>query len=1556
MRTMALAIRWLLTALLVVLVARSVCAQTTQQLALGQMASGQFTTQNEAAYYEVTATTADPLVVALRGSTISAAYKLEVHQGTLAGPSVGVLREYDTDKSVEILTPSPGTYVVTVLSTTSGSRTFDLQAQQRAPVSLTIETTLASQSLWSAGDAQYYRFASVTSDSLIVMLKGSGFASGYALEVHEGLLSGTAVGTPWSLNNDLSLEVTAPSPTDYFVIVRGVAGRDQTFDIKVEQRAVVQAPPGTTLSDQPLWTIGDAWYFHIAAASSDPLLVMVQGSTFSQSYQVELHQGSPVGTALGTPRAYQYGQSLEVQTPTPGDYFVVVRAVATDAGKFNLRVIQRPPVIVTPGTPLAAQPLWVPGDTWYYQIAANSDPLVALLRGSVPASGYEFELHQGSLGGPKVGTALDGTNDKSIELVAPSTGTYFAIVRSITDGERTFDLDVEQRNVPTVIDTSSFTDQTLWSLGDTRYYRVTAVTTDPLLIMLQGSTFAPDYVMEVRQGSVTGPTVGVTSEQGNDKSVTVNTPTIGDYYVVVRNAIDGARSYSLRFDQRNTQSLKPAEIVRDQQLSGQGDTRYYVVPVTGADGLVVSLQGSDFATNYVVTVHQGSMGGPSVGLTRHEGNNLFVDIVAPQVGDYYIEVQNGRSGSRSYTIQVDQVGASIVSISPKTGGNAGRVTATIESRYLAQFAEVHLVGTNGSEVVGSGPNSVDSYGRFSATFDLRGLAAGQYDVVVTKADGGEVRLAAGFGVENGGYPRLWVQITGRDTIRAGRRQPYWIAYGNSGNVDAEGGRLVVQLSGTRKYQLGNEGEAEGSIEPVGREILLASVAVETSHLLAVNVEASEATSECAVGASVADSADCWRNGSEHSTTSDAADCRSFDESVPSRDPTAVLQGDEPIPPGYVDLYIVDDPEMGKFEEAAIHVDKASIAWSYPGQVVETRPYPGRTARLELPAAYQPGTTKPCVPRGYCGSKTVTISRVFSIRPNAAILRTSGTATTDLSAIAQQVRDELPNWKGWEFGNPSVPKDRQVSCIGLVTGLLFPKGLFDCIEIGTPTGASVGGQRPIQITAASAFNYWLKSAGVDYIALPTAMKSSELFQWISKCMPALSTAWTRSVVVVARDPNAKVGTSGSGTPRHAPGRDGVTYGVFFENLETASASAQDVVVTDQLDTSKFDLTTFALGPISFGSQVVTPPPGLKHHVTSVDLRPSQNLLVKVDAELDVVIGLVTWRLSAVDPDTGKPPQDALAGFLPPNTTPPNGEGSVVFTVAPIAGLTTGAEIRNKARIVFDANDPIDTAEWLNTLDNDNPASVIQPALAEVQSETTFQVCWAGADRGAGVLNYTIYVSEDNGPASIWLQNTTMTCGKYKGTPGKSYSFYSVARDQVGNVEAMPSVPDAQTKVDPNAATTVGTGGSTGIGGQSNTGGVQNLGGNVATTGGQSEVDASAGGSSAVASDDAGSPITGGTTAVAAGGTTAVVSVETGGSTARDAGPAEAGSSAGGNSASRSESKGDSGCGCRVGQSRSTTVGAGLLLFAMGLTLRRRRSRRAKRRHGEADTNRHSASCR
>ena len=267
--------------------------------------------------------------------------------------------------------------------------------------------------------------------------------------------------------------------------------------------------------------------------------------------------------------------------------------------------------------------------------------------------------------------------------------------------------------------------------------------------------------------------------------------------------------------------------------------------------------------------------------------------------------------------------------------------------------------------------------------------------------------------------------------------------------------------------------------------------------------------------------------------------------------------------------------------------------------------------------------------------------------------------------------------------------------------------------------------------------------------------------------------------------------GAGPERFINGREAMPYAIFFENVETATAPAQEVNITDQLDASKLNLDTFELGPISFGQNtLITPPSGLSEWTTDVDLRPDNNLIVRVIAGLDQTTSRVSWHFFSLDPATMQPTEDPLAGFLPPNQTAPEGDGAVTFSVDPYPNQPFGTQIANQATIIFDSNAPINTPIWINTIDDSPPASAVL-ALNPTQNSRRFQVSWSGSDSAAGVANYSIYVSENGGPYSLWLNKADTTTAIYDGRPNASYAFYSIAEDRAGNLEELPSSADATT---------------------------------------------------------------------------------------------------------------------------------------------------------------------
>lgn len=279
---------------------------------------------------------------------------------------------------------------------------------------------------------------------------------------------------------------------------------------------------------------------------------------------------------------------------------------------------------------------------------------------------------------------------------------------------------------------------------------------------------------------------------------------------------------------------------------------------------------------------------------------------------------------------------------------------------------------------------------------------------------------------------------------------------------------------------------------------------------------------------------------------------------------------------------------------------------------------------------------------------------------------------------------------------------------------------------------------------------------------------------------------------SKDPNDKFGPEGGGGATHpVSSLSPFGYQIAFENQATAGLAAADVVVSDQLDVTKYDLRTLTLGSISWGPHRISVPAGLNTYSSIFPINAAMS--VRVAGSLNPSTGLLKWTFTTLDPLTKLPPSDPTLGFLPPNKNGTEGQGYVNFTVAPKAGLGDGTKWENFASIVFDRNAPILTPTWVNTLDTTAPFSRVATVVQKATG-TDLDVSWSGSDAGSGVRRYTVYVSDNGGAFSAWQSNVTSTSATFTGAViGHTYGFNVVAADGAGNVEATRLAADASVTV-------------------------------------------------------------------------------------------------------------------------------------------------------------------
>lgn len=322
------------------------------------------------------------------------------------------------------------------------------------------------------------------------------------------------------------------------------------------------------------------------------------------------------------------------------------------------------------------------------------------------------------------------------------------------------------------------------------------------------------------------------------------------------------------------------------------------------------------------------------------------------------------------------------------------------------------------------------------------------------------------------------------------------------------------------------------------------------------------------------------------------------------------------------------------------------------------------------------------------------------------------------------------------------------------------------------------------------------------------------------------------VVRPIDPNDIIGPDGFGEERWVAAGDAYDYKIRFENEPNATAPAQVVVITQELDPD-LNFNSFRVDDFGWGGLVFEVEADSPFYQERFDFTEEFGWFVDVVASIDVQTGIATWTISTIDPDTGEPPLDAQAGFLPINgfvldengeripvldengdqktdddgnplfETDGVGEGFVTYTIEAGRRAETGDVVDAIASIVFDSEQPIITPPIFNTLDAEAPSSRVA-ALPERTETAEVLVQWAAEDPegGSGLAGVDIFVSENGGDYTLWLANSTLTEAIFEGEIGSRYAFYSIARDNTGQTEAAPETFDATVAMGPQPGAIAG----------------------------------------------------------------------------------------------------------------------------------------------------------
>ena len=280
------------------------------------------------------------------------------------------------------------------------------------------------------------------------------------------------------------------------------------------------------------------------------------------------------------------------------------------------------------------------------------------------------------------------------------------------------------------------------------------------------------------------------------------------------------------------------------------------------------------------------------------------------------------------------------------------------------------------------------------------------------------------------------------------------------------------------------------------------------------------------------------------------------------------------------------------------------------------------------------------------------------------------------------------------------------------------------------------------------------------------------------------------VYIPGDPNEMTGYEAPSGSRYM--RDDIVtvgYDIEFENdPEIANSAAHCIVIENQLDPTKFNLKSFTPKEITLSGKKVELD-GSKSFVKTLDLRPEIDAIAELQCAYNVQTGLIRWTFTSLDPMTMEPTDDIMQGVLPVNHDGKSGIGNVSYMVDLLKSFPDGTQIPNKASIIFDTNEPIETPLWVNTIDAVCPEGRVTEAV--LANDSTATIRCEGSDTRSGVWKYEVYVQYGSG--ELWEKAGECPADSaeisFRVYDGMDYGFCALAVDSAGNVEVKEMAREA-----------------------------------------------------------------------------------------------------------------------------------------------------------------------
>ena len=636
---------------------------------------------------------------------------------------------------------------------------------------------------------------------------------------------------------------------------------------------------------------------------------------------------------------------------------------------------------------------------------------------------------------------------------------------------------------------------------------------------------------------------------------------------------------------------------------------------------------------------------------------------------------NGDSGPDGYDFYYSVLGTGIIgTIGPAIGGNTGDTTVTISGAGFQAGAACQL-NMNGT-IITAGQVSISPDGtKINCTFSLNGAATGAYDVTVSNPGGGaSFTKAAAFTVQSGGSPNMWVNIVGRPKIRTGVPSSITVTYGNSGTVDAYMSHLVITTPSNiqSSFIVG--------VPPTlasGRQVATTSSAggLNSIRLVLPRVPAGSSGSfqMTITDATDNDNYQLTAKISKPWFTTAASAASALSAAASTYTPASACASNT-APTNCLGLYLTQLKTAG-----ATTAQTQSVAATLLTTLQQVEKY-GSTPVISG------GTT--FVPPSQIVTGTLVISGIVSY-DNTIVFHVVGVPQQNTVPMTD---DNCVKYAGDAYdANGFLERCTLTISAPTGTGIIVAGGTYGSGGTLIPTFDTcfvakqdiTAGGFTINTTAGTQFCTLNADSGDD----DDDVDEEPLYDGFvfdpgndGDLLPdGGSGGSSGGSSGGAIDPNGKSGPAGDGSASHfVPAKAALSYNVYFENEATATLPAAQVVVTDQLDPTKVDLSTLTLGPVTFGTNTLTPPANSTGFAITYAPPGVTSYVVRAQGSIDKAVGLLKWTFTTLDPKTNLAPSDPSLGFLPPDTDGVIGQGSVTYSVTPLAAAQiTGTKIPNFA---------------------------------------------------------------------------------------------------------------------------------------------------------------------------------------------------------------------------------------------------------------------------------------